>query len=56
MKRGRKPKCVHCGSGDTRSKGRGRTITMGDRPLCMCKTCGRRFTVKRKQPQAKATA
>jgi transposase-like protein len=46
-KRGRKPKCPYCRSGRTVSKGARRTVTLGDRPLRVCRDCGRKFTVQR---------
>lgn len=46
-KRGRKPKCPYCGASRTVSKGVRRTVTLGDRPLRVCRSCGRKFTVGR---------
>lgn len=46
-KRGRKAKCPHCGSERTISKGYRKTVTLGNRPLRVCKDCRRKFTVQR---------
>jgi transposase-like protein len=45
MKRGRKPKCPYCSSTQTIHKGHRQTVTLGSRPLCICKSCKRKFTV-----------
>ena len=48
MKRGRKPNCPYCGAvGQNLAKGYRRTITLGLRPLRLCKGCNRRFTIDR---------
>jgi hypothetical protein len=48
MKRGRKPNCPHCHAvGQNIAKGYRRTVTLGLRPLRLCKGCNRRFTVDR---------
>ena len=49
-KRGRKPKCIFCGSYRTNSKGSRVTSTLGRRPLRTCKDCHRKFTVGRAVP------
>ena len=48
---GRRYKCIWCGSGETTGKGVRRTKTMGNRRICRCKACGRKFTPKH-QPGA----
>lgn len=45
--RGRKPKCPYCGGTRTIRKGVRSTVTLGDRALCVCRTCSRKFTLKR---------
>jgi len=45
MKRGRKPRCPHCQSKETIAKGYRQTVTLGKRPLRICKGCGKKFTV-----------
>lgn len=59
MKRGRKPKCPHCGSSANIAKGFRHTVTLGKRSLRRCKDCKRRFTVGRvtlAQPTVEAAA
>jgi transposase-like protein len=46
MKRGRKPKCPYCGSSQTIHKGSRPTVTLGKRPLGVCKSCKRKFTIR----------
>lgn len=48
--RGRKPKCPYCRSARTIRKGVRRTVTLGDRALCFCRDCSRKFTLERKGP------
>ncbi len=48
--RGRKPKCPYCRSARTIRKGVRQTVTLGDRPLCFCRDCSRKFTLERKTP------
>ena len=50
MKRGRKPKCPFCGASHNIAKGKRLTVTLGPRPLRVCKNCGRKFTVGRTVP------
>ena len=47
MKRGPKPRCPYCGSRLTIRKGCRVTRTIGRRPLALCRSCGRKFTVGR---------
>jgi len=44
-KRGRKAKCPYCASQHTIRKGIRKTTGLGDRPLRVCRDCGRKFTV-----------
>jgi len=44
MARGRPPRCIHCGSTHSISKGARRTKTLGIRRIRVCKNCGRKFT------------
>ena len=46
-RRGRKAKCPYCNGHRTIGKGVRRTVTLGDRPLRICRDCGRKFTVRR---------
>jgi len=46
MTREAHPRCPHCKSRRTISKGYRRTVTMGVKPLRMCKACKRKFTLK----------
>ena len=48
MKRGRKPRCPYCGAQSSISKGVRKTVSMGNRKLRVCRSCGRKFTVGRK--------
>lgn len=50
-RRGRKAKCIWCGSGRTIGKGIRRTVTLGNRTIRLCRECGRRFTVGRARVQ-----
>lgn len=50
-KRGRKAKCPYCGGTRTISKGVRRTVTLGDRPLRVCRDCDRKFTLQRLAPR-----
>jgi hypothetical protein len=52
---GRRYKCVWCSSGETTGKGVRRTKTMGNRRICRCKACGRKFTPKY-QPEVSVTS
>jgi len=56
MPRGRRPKCPYCASTHNIRKGVRRTLTIGERPLRLCKACGRRFTVQRAPKPKHGTA
>ena len=50
-RRGRKAKCIWCGSGRTIGKGIRQTVTLGNRTIRLCRECGRKFTVGRARVQ-----
>jgi transcription elongation factor Elf1 len=47
MARGRPPRCPHCKSLRTVSKGYRKTVQLAPGKIRLCKDCGRRFTVRR---------